>query len=429
MLKTQDSALISSGSAKKSSYYALLVLLLCASFLFYKYILQVFPGVITQELMREFNLSGAGLGNLAATFYYAYMIMQLFVGVLLDKWSTRQLTSVAILVCGIGTLIFSQCHVALTAGVSRFMMGIGVSFSTVAYLKIAAIWFPANRYALVSGLLATAAMSGAVFGLAPLSFIMNLLGWRTALLDVGWAGVVLAVLFWLIVRDSPVKTTVKAAPVMLDWTAIIAVLKSKQNWLLTLYSGLAFSPLAILGGLWGNPFIQQVYHLNATDAGSLVSLTFIGLGIGSPLLGGLSDRLGDRINMMLCCTTLSMISISIVIYCTGLPLWLISILFFSFGFFLGSFMLAFAIGKEINNLALMGTVIAMINASDAFLDALTEPLIGKFLDWRSGGALVNGVHYFSTQDYRYALSILPIYLLLSLFCIFTLKRYLSTTRI
>ncbi|NNM59891.1 MAG: MFS transporter [Legionellales bacterium] len=409
-------------SVKKTDYYALLVLLLCAGFLFYKYILQVFPGVITTQLMKEFHLTGAGLGNLAATFYYAYMIMQLVVGVLLDKFSTRRLTSFAILVCGIGTIIFSQCHTGLSAGISRFMMGIGVAFSTVAYLKVAAIWFPPHRYALVSGLLATAAMSGAVFGLAPLSFVISLFGWRTALLYVGCAGIVLAMLFWLTVRDSPVKSTIKAKPITLDWTAIKVVLTSRPNWLLTLYSGLAFSPLAILGGLWGNPFIQQVYHLNATDAGSLVSLAFIGLGIGSPLLGALSDRLGDRINLMLCFTTLSMISISIVIYCPGLPLWLASIFFFSFGFFLGSFMLAFAIGKEINNLALIGTVIAMINASDAFLDAITEPLIGKFLDWRSGGVLVNGVHYFSTQDYRYALSILPVYLLLSLFCMMALKN-------
>ncbi|MBY0545549.1 MAG: MFS transporter [Gammaproteobacteria bacterium] len=401
---------------------SLLILLLCASFLFYKYILQVFPGIITTELMQEYHLTGVGLGNLAATFYYAYMIMQLFVGILLDKWSTRKLTSAAILVCGIGTIAFSQSHTAMTAGISRFMMGVGVSFSTVAYLKVAALWFPANRYALVSGLLATAAMAGAIFGEAPLSFFMNSIGWRPALLYVGYGGVILALLFWLIVRDSPVKTTVKTAPIVLNWRAIAAVLTNRQNWLLTLYSGLAFSPLAILGGLWGNPFIQELYHLDATSAGSLVSLSFIGLGLGSPLLGALADYTGHRLVLMFYSTALSLVSICFVIYWPGLPLWLASTLFLSFGFFLGGFMLAFTVGKEMNRLALAGTVIAMINASDAFLDAITEPAIGKFLDWRSGNVLVNGAYHFTVTDYRYALSILPIYLFLSLLCLVGLKR-------
>jgi fucose permease len=73
-------------SAASHRSYAYLIITLCASFLFYKYILQIYPSIITEQLMSEFNLNGAGLGNLAATFYYSFMVTQLFVGVLLDKY-------------------------------------------------------------------------------------------------------------------------------------------------------------------------------------------------------------------------------------------------------------------------------------------------------------------------------------------------------
>ena len=63
-----------------------------------------------------------------------------------------------------------------------------------------------------------------------------------------------------------------------------------------------------------------------------------------------------------------------------------------------------------NKPALTATVIAMINSSDAFLDALTEPGIGKLLDTLWSGEMVNGVHYFSLQSYHLALGILPLYL-------------------
>src|SRR5574338_1242424 len=93
-----------------SNSYPIIVISLCACFLFYKYVLQIYPSTITEQLMAEFNLTGAGLGNLAATFYYSYMIAQLFVGVILDKYSTRWLTSIAIFSCALGTFFFSQTH-------------------------------------------------------------------------------------------------------------------------------------------------------------------------------------------------------------------------------------------------------------------------------------------------------------------------------
>jgi len=118
--------------------YPVFVMGLCACFLFYKYVLQIYPSVITDELMRDFQLTGAGLGNLAATFYYAFMIAQLFVGILLDKFSARWLTASAIFACSLGVFLFSQTSSLLEAELSRALMGVGVAFATVAYMKLAA---------------------------------------------------------------------------------------------------------------------------------------------------------------------------------------------------------------------------------------------------------------------------------------------------
>ncbi len=392
-----------------SRFYPVLMISLCACFLFYKYVLQIYPSTITEQLMAEFNLTGAGLGNLAATFYYSYMIAQLFVGVILDKYSTRWLTALAILSCAVGTFFFSQTQSLLTAELSRTLMGIGVAFATIAYMKIAASWFAPQRYAFISGLLATAAMAGAVFGQAPLSYAINLFGWRTSLAGLAWAGFVLAALFFLLVRDKPNSTK---HVTHISFQDVLSVFKNKQNWLLTLYSGLAFTPIAVFGGLWGNPFLQQAYNLSKTEAASLVSLVFIGLGLGSPILGILSDRLGDRISVMFYCTLLSCAAISLVLYYPGLPTWLLVLLLFTFGFSLGAFMIVFALGKELNSAVLTATVIAMINASDGILTGMTEPAIGKLLDLNWDGTLLNGVRYFSLNSYYFALSVLPIYLIL-----------------
>jgi hypothetical protein len=88
------------------------------------------------------------------------------------------------------------------------------------------------------------------------------------------------------------------------------------------------------------------------------------------------------------------------------------LLLFVFGFGLGAFMLVFAMGKESNPLTLTATVVAMINTSDAVFDALTEPLIGKFLDMNWDGQMVNGAHLFSLSSYHVAFALLPLYLLI-----------------
>lgn len=400
--------------------YPILIISLCAAFLFYKYVLQIYPSIITDQLMREFNLTGAALGNLAAMFYYAYMITQLFVGVILDKYSARWLTSLAIFSCALGLVIFSQAKSLLNAELSRALMGIGVAFATVSYMKLAAAWFKPQQYAFVSGLLATAAMAGAVFGQAPLALWVSHLGWRHCLYIIGVIGFILAVIFAILVRDAP--PTYVAHHVKPSFQDVLNVFKNKQNWLLTLYGGLAFSPVAVFGGLWGNPFLVQAYHLTKTTSSSLISLMFIGLGIGSPLLGIFSDRIGKRKQVMFYSTLVAFIAILFVLYCLSMPIWLLGVLLFIFGFGLGAFMLVFAIGKELNPVITTATVIAMINTSDAVLSGLTEPAIGKLLDINWDGKIVNGVHYFSLSSYHIALTVLPIYLILAAFLLLRVKE-------
>ncbi len=402
------------------NFYPVIVISLCACYVFYKLLLQTYPSIITQELMSSFQISAAGLGNLAATFYYTYMIAQLFVGFLLDKYGIRWLTALAIFACALGVTLFSQAQTLLAAELSRALMGLGVAFATVSYMKLASVLFHSRHYAFVNGLLATAAMAGAVFGQAPLSFLVHEHGWRNSLGIVGIIGFVIAILFTLAVASSKLQP-VSDDKNKISLKDIVQIFKNKQNWLLTLYGGFAFCPLAVFGGLWGNPFLQEAYHLTKIETASMMSLIFISFGIGSPLLGILSDRLNNRRTVMLIGTAIACLSICTILYCP-LPHWLLEIMLCIFGFSLGVYMLVFTMGKESNPIFLTASVIAMVNASDAILDSLTEPAIGKLLDLGWSGTLVDGVHYFSLSNYRYALAVIPVYLFAAVISLIWVKE-------
>lgn len=421
------------------SCYAWVVVAMNALFLFYKYVLQVSPSVMTDDLMRQFHVHGAGLGNLAATYFYTYLVTQLFAGPLLDRYSPRLFTAGAVLLCALGMLGFAHADSLATAQLCRGLVGVGAAFATVSYLKLAANWFSAKRYATVAGLLASAVGVGALAGETPLAMMVQHLGWRSTLTHCGWLGVAVALLYLVFVRNKP-QTKAQAAAtndtgmtetshskqhsasLRVSWKSMLELLKNKRNWLLTFYSGLAFSPLAVWGGLWGTPFLQVAHHLNKTQAAQFVTLAFVGLGLGAPLFGWLSDHLNKRLSVMSAGTVLSALALLVAVYYSGHNMLLLATAVFLFGFGTGSFMLGFAVGKEMNSLALAACMVAMVNSGDALFGAVTEPLVGRLLDSNWGGKVVNGVHYFSTHDYHLAFSLLPVYLAASLVFAYLLKR-------
>ena len=410
--------MVDSNDAQASSFKitttwrAILIISLCAAFLFYKYILQNFPSIMAPQLMAAFNLQGLGLGVLSGVYFWTYLIVPLFAGVVLDHYGTRWITAGAIFCCAIGIFIFSQADHLHAAIWGRSLIGVGVSFATVAYLKLASVWFANKYYALLTSLLVTAAMVGAICGQMPLAWLIKQVGWRASLYNLGWIGVGLTLLFLLCVSDAP--SSVKLTPCKHNtghgnqsiWQGILLILKNKQNWLLTGYSGLAFSPIVIFCGLWGNPFLQKAYNLDKLTSPSLISLVFVGLAIASPLFALFTHRIRNRCGFMFYTTLLSAACISLVIYAHPMPIWLLGMLLFMFGFSLGAFPIVFVIGKESNPLFLAGTAISLINASDAFLDAITEPAIGKLLDSFGNPS---SSHEFSLISYHIALAILPIY--------------------
>ena len=113
--------------------------------------LRVAPAVITDKLMADFRIGGAALGNLSAFYYYSYVAMQIPTGALVDSWGARRLLASGALVTFLGTLLFGLAPTLFWANLSRLLIGGAVAVAFVAMLKLAIHWFPARRFAMISG--------------------------------------------------------------------------------------------------------------------------------------------------------------------------------------------------------------------------------------------------------------------------------------
>lgn len=400
-----------------------LIWALGSSFVFYKYVLEVSPSIMAHELMRDFSLSGTALGNLAACYFYAYLAMQLPVGLLLDRFGPRRLITLAIILCAAATVLFSDASTIWQANLARILIGLGGAFSAVGTMKLVSIWFAPRRFALLAGLMMTAAMLGAVFGQAPLALTVGAFGWRDTTVWVGIAGFVLALFFWLAAKDHTIDTgSIHSPQEQHLLSGLKAVAMNKQSWLIGLYSGLAFAPISAFAGLWGIPYLMEVYHHSRPLIASLVSLTFVGFAVGAPLSGWYSDKISRRKPIMIVGTIFALINLLIVLYMPGLALWLLGVVLFMMGFFISFFFVSFANIREINCLAFAGTSIGFINMFNALCGALSEPLIGRILDLSWNGTMRDGARYFSIANYQQGLLALPIGLAMAIVILFFVKE-------
>ncbi|MGQ3892834.1 MFS transporter [Legionella sp. CNM-4043-24] len=388
-------------------------------FYFYESLLQVSPSVMGAELMRDFAITSQTLGFLSGIYYYSYSPMQLPCGVMMDRFGPRCMLTIATAVCALSTIAFGVTNSLFMASMARLMIGFGSAFAAVGTMKLAANWFPSERFALLTGLMVTVGMLGAISGETPLALLVDNHGWRQSMNIMGIIGIVLAVLIFLIAKDHPPRS-VKAThheptPVHEPmWASLIAILKNRQLWLIATYGGLMYMATPVFCGLWGVPFLMYKMHIAKSAAANYVSLVFVGWAIASPLWGIYSNRIGLRKPPMYFGAVGALLTSILFIYAPIESGWMMGSLLLAFGLFSAGFLCAFSVAKELCSNHYVATGLGFMNMLNMVGIAVAQPLIGFILDKFWAGEMLNNVRVYPLHAYYIGLAILPIGILIAL---------------
>jgi MFS family permease len=200
------------------------------------------------------------------------------------------------------------------------------------------------------------------------------------------------------------------------------VVRHPQTWLIAL-TGLGTSaPLLGFASLWGVPFLETAYALPRTYAATLTSMLFVGWGVGAPLVGWLSDRIGRRKAPLLAGLALETLALAALVYVPGLPVLALAGLCFLVGFFGSSQIVCFALAKENQPVHRSGTAIGFLNAMVTGAGALFQPLVGSLLDLAWTGETVLGARVYDIGAYRLALASLIACGLAGLLCLLAVRE-------
>ncbi len=402
----------STGRADSTGLLPLLGWLVGSLFFFYAWILRVSPSVMVEELMRDFAVGGAIVGNLSALYFYGYAGMQIPVGLLLDRFGPRRLMTVAAGVVAVACLMFAWSDGLVGASVARFLIGAGCAFSLVGAMAVAGQWFPRERFALLAGLAMMFGMAGGVFGQAPLRVAVDATDWRTTMATVAVFGFGLMLAAWLFVRDRRRGSGGVGAV----FQGLRRVAANRETWLNAVAGLGSTGPLLAFAGLWGVPYLQAVHDIDRVTAGAVTSVTFIGWGIGAPLIGWFSDRIGKRRSPLIAGMILSALSLVAILYLPGIPLWGVGVLCFGIGFGGSAQIVCFALVREHNLPQYSGTAIGMVNALVTGAGALFQPMIGWLLDLGWDGLMVDGARVYATGAYNLAFGVLVAGCIVGILC-------------
>lgn len=388
-----------------------------AMFFFYAWILRVAPSVMIDEMMRDLAVGGAVIGNLSAVYFYGYAGMQVPVGILIDRFGPRRLMTAAALFCTAGCVIFALSGGIAGVAVGRFVIGAAAAFSFVGAMAVAGLWFPARHFALLSGLAMMAGMIGGILGQAPLRLIVEALDWRGAVLTLAIGGVVIAIAAWATVRDRPHESARR--PVL---AGLGQVMRNRQTWLIALAGLGTTGPPLGFASLWGVPYFVTTLGIDRAAAASITSMMFVGWGVGAPLIGWASDRIGRRKLPLIVGLAICLLSMSAILYIPHLPIGVLMALCFLCGLGGAAQIAGFAATRESNPPALSATAIGLVNGTVTGAGALFQPLLGWLLDVNWKGQVVAGARVYDADAYQFALSAVVVGTFIGFVCTLAMRE-------
>ena len=405
-----------------NSSRAWLVWTVAAVFYLAAFYLRTSPAVMTTELMRDFGIAASQLGQFSAFYFYAYLLMQIPTGVLVDTWGARRLLIGGSIAAAAGMLLFGATTSYALASTGRAIVGAATAVGWVVTLKIATHWFPRSRFAMLSGLGLMMGNIGALFAQVPLRLLVDAYGWRAVAL--GSAACVLAIgaAAWALVANDPADVGFAShAPAELqrrrqslgetlrDFPKIFTY---GNTWLIFLAQGGFVGAMLSFTGLWGPPYLRQRFSLAPTEAAAVCSVMIVCWAAASPLAGYFSDRIGRRKPIYLGGALVSAVGWTLL-FSAPLPLSAFVVVAALTSFACGAVVVAFAFAKESVPVRFLGTVSGAVNVGNMLGPTLLQPAIGWALDRRWSGAIVGGVRVYTTEAFGAAFVMIVAWSLLS----------------
>lgn len=277
--------------------YALLGVATANAFLLYLDRICMTTVVHSESFLRELKLDENAVGDVMASFFFAYALGQLPAGWLADRFGPRRMLVAYIVLWSICTALTGFAGALATLVVVRLACGLAEAGAYPASSRIVGRWFPFGHRARASSAVAFGGRVGNALAPWLTGVAIAALGsWRPVLWLYGAIGLALAAATHIVFRDDPAThpwTNAAERELIRDgapppapahrfpWRALVT---HPGLWLLSLAGvGLNFGWALLI--TWLPKYLRSVRGLSETDANFYVTIALV-CGMSGVLFGG-----------------------------------------------------------------------------------------------------------------------------------------------
>ena len=361
------------------------------------------PGLITDQLMRDFHVTASTIGLLTSIQFFVYTSLQIPMGILADRFGPNFLLIIGATLTGLGTIVYSLGTHEIILFFARMVTGIGDATIWVNMVLILAQWFHTKEFVRLIGLAGMTGSLGFLLATVPFSAWIQLLGWRTVFLSVGLLLCFCGILLYVVLMkkanqlfvEEPVASIEKESREKIS-LLLRRIFSNRQAW------ALFFCHFGVVGGYvgfissWAVPYGMKMYDMTRSDASQMIMIGLVGALMGAPLASWISSRLGTIKRPYIVVHLSVLVAWFSFLLCNGHPpMSLLLILFLIIGFGYGASALTFAAVRQSFSIKDSGIVSGFANTG-GFLSAVLLPMtFGYLLDYfqTTSASLEVGYYY------------------------------------
>jgi predicted MFS family arabinose efflux permease len=254
---------------------------------FMSYLFRAVNQVIAPDLIAELGLAPGQLGRLTAAYLFAFVLFQLPLGILLDRFGPRRVQAGLLSVAAIGALLFSVAPDPWSLTLARGVLGLGLSGCLMAAFKANALWLPMSRVAFGNSTTIAIGALGVVAATRPADWLAQAIGWRGMFELLAAITIGVALLILLSVPKEARRSQGETLGVQLR--VLARVFRDGVFWRVAPMVAAMSATFIAVQTLWAGRWLVDVAGLDRVAAADVLLWMAIGFVIGSLATGWIAD--------------------------------------------------------------------------------------------------------------------------------------------
>jgi MFS family permease len=244
---------------------------------------------LAPQLVAALALTPGQLGLLTSAFFLAFALVQLPVGMALDRWGPARVQLPMLLLAGAGALAFASGHTFTQLLAARTLIGLGMGGCFMSAVKAISSWIAPARLPSVQGYLIAVGGLGAAAATLPVRMAMQYTDWRGLFLWLAAAAALTGILIRALAPQQPASTrqpaTLKALREIYRHPAF------REAVTLVLIPHTVFFGIQ---GLWISRWLTDVARYSEEAVGYLLYLGMAAVIFGAIAVGMITEWAGRR---------------------------------------------------------------------------------------------------------------------------------------